>query len=117
MSDNNYIELPSGAFAVRQPLKGKDYLRFQALAAKAVGKNASPTAMTEANEWLLLRAYKINIPIQDVVETADSDTPMPPRLLEDLTIDILENMSFQDVAILSSDMTEHFLLAAQPATE
>lgn len=100
MSVDNQITLPSGAIAIRQPLKGKDYFQFQALAAKAVGKDAAPTAMSEANQWLMLRAYEL--------QKADGK-------MTKLTLDMLEEMSFQDVSVLNNDMTEHFLQPAQPA--
>ena len=58
MADNE-IKLPSGAIATRQDLTGKDYFQFQSMAAKAVGDKGSPTAMGEAQQWLMLRAYAI----------------------------------------------------------
>ncbi|MEM7346319.1 MAG: hypothetical protein AAF485_18925 [Chloroflexota bacterium] len=99
MKSDNQIVLPSGEIAFRQALKGRDYFQFQALAAKAVGKDASSTAMSEANQWLMLRAYEIK---------ADGG-------VKKLTLDILEEMSFQDVSVLNNDMTEYFLQPAQPA--
>ncbi|MGD1952053.1 MAG: hypothetical protein ACFB14_20755 [Leptolyngbyaceae cyanobacterium] len=101
MSAENQVVLPSGAIALRQPLKGKDYFQFQGLAAKAVGKNASPTAMSDANQWLMLRAYAIK--------------PGEGRDELTLTLDFLEEMSFMDVSVLNNDMTEHFLQPAPPA--
>ena len=99
MSADNQVVLPSGAIAIRQELKGRDYFQFQALAAKAVGKEASPTAMSEANQWLMLRAYELKV---------DGGS-------KKLTLDTLEEMSFMDVSALNNDMTEHFLSPAQPA--
>ena len=99
MPVDNQVVLPSGAIALRQELKGRDYFQFQGLAAKAVGKDASSTAMSEANQWLMLRAYKIT--------TSKNDN-------QDLTLDSLEEMSFQDISTLNNDMTEHFLSPAQP---
>ena len=101
MSPNNQVVLPSGAIALRQELKGRDYFQFQGLAAKAVGKNASPTAMSDANQWLMLRAYQL-------VDGKGSSVH--------LTLDKLEEMSFTDVSVLNNDMTEHFLQPAQPAS-
>ena len=91
---SNEITLPSGTIAIRQELTGKDYFQFQSMAAKAAGAHPSPTAMSDAQQWLLLRAY--------VVQTSDSET-------SSLTLDGLEAMSFQDVSVLSNDMTTHFL--------
>ena len=99
MAADNQVVLPSGAIALRQSLKGKDYFQFQGLAAKAVGKDASSTAMSEANQWLMLRAYELK---------ADGG-------VKKLTLDTLEEMPFVDVSVLNNDMTEHFLSPAQPA--
>ena len=99
MPADNHVVLPSGAIARRQPLKGKDYFQFQQLAAKAAGAKANPGALSEANQWLMLRAYQLQ-----------SDGKMT-----ELTVDMLDEMSFQDVSALNNDMTEHFLQPAQPA--
>ena len=101
MSDNQ-ITLPSGASAIRQELTGKDYFRFQSMAAKAVGDKASPTAMGDAQQWLMIRAY--------IVPDANSET-------SPLTLDRLEAMSFADVSALSNDMTTYFLQPAQPVSK
>ncbi|MEO1399669.1 MAG: hypothetical protein AAFV72_00255 [Cyanobacteria bacterium J06635_1] len=90
---DNILTLPSGATAERLPLKGRDYFRFQQLAAKSVGKGATGEALSEANQWLMVRAYKLNG--------------------EPLTVDALDEMDFQDVAAINNDMTAHFLQPAQ----
>lgn len=86
MTTNNTVELPSGKSAERQELKGSDYFQFQSLAAKA---SSDPNALGDASRWLILRAYKIDG--------------------KPLTVDVLDDMPFQDVAALQGDVTDVFL--------
>lgn len=86
------IDLPSGATAERLKLKGADYFQFQSLAAKA---SSDSSALGDAARWLILRAYKV-----------DGNA---------LTVDVLDEMDFQDVAVLQNDVTSVFLQPpAQP---
>ncbi|MEM1240852.1 MAG: hypothetical protein AAGI45_13510 [Cyanobacteria bacterium P01_H01_bin.26] len=109
---SNEIILPSGAIAIRQELTGKDYFQFQSMAAKAVGDKASPTAMGDAQQWLMLRAYKLVLDSNSgKFQNGNKDVASP------LTLDGLEEMSFQDVSALNNDMTANFLQPAQPVSK
>lgn len=78
------IVLPSGAIAIRKPLTGKHYFKFQGMAAKGAG------AAEDAMKWIVLQAFEVNG--------------------QPLTIDKLEDeMSFEDAAMLSQEINRAFL--------
>ena len=89
---DNQITLPSGAIAIRQELKGRDYFQFQGMAAKAM-TGGSATGLSDANQWLMVRAYELQKDGESVK----------------LTVDMLDEMDFRDVSKLSNDMTTYFL--------
>ena len=90
---DNQITLPSGAIAIRHELKGRDYFQFQSMAAKAMTKGGSATGLSDANQWLMVRAYEFQKNGESIK----------------LTIDMLDDMDFRDASRLSNDMTTYFL--------
>lgn len=84
------VQLPSGLTVYRQKLKGNDFFRWQAMAAKEL-RDKSSTEST-ATQWIMLHAYHLE------------SGP--------LTIDTLDEMDFCDVSAINTDVAEHFLSAA-----
>jgi hypothetical protein len=74
------IDLPSGSIAQKNSLKGRDFFKFQSLASK----NAE-----EALKWVVLKYFTIN------------DQP--------LDIDTLDDLPFEDVAVLSAEINKVFM--------
>lgn len=82
------IQLPSGAIAVKQSLKGRDFFKFQEMA----GKDAAA-----ALKWVVMKAFKVN------------DEALSIEQLED-------EFSFEDAAMLTMEINKSFLPYLQQAT-
>lgn len=78
---NIVIQLPSGAIAAKKSLKGRDFFKFQSMAAKDA---------TNALKWVVMKAFEVNGETLDINKLEDE-------------------MSFDDVAVLSSEINKAFL--------